>query len=116
MHAQPVREDDRALRVLHLGVDAEEFLGARRFEPHGLARDELRDDLVGPALLARVIGGLLLGDSEKRRAHRGGADRLPAKKPHPELRETPRPCSVQRRPYGAFGLNTAAPTAGTSWR
>src|SRR3989449_9448994 len=83
--SQAVREDDRALRVLRLGVDAEKFLRPRRLEPYRFARDDGGHDLVGPALLARVVGGLLLRDGEERRAHRGGADRFPSKESHSVL-------------------------------
>src|SRR5882757_7019193 len=44
MHAQAVREDNRAPRVLRLGVDAEEFFRPRRLEPYRFARDDRRHD------------------------------------------------------------------------
>src|SRR5258706_9573575 len=85
MHSQAVGENDRALRALRLGIDPQEFLGPRRLEPDRFADDDGRQDLVGPAFLARVIGRLLLRDCEKRRAKRGCAHRLPPKNPHSVL-------------------------------
>src|SRR5258706_15651499 len=85
MQAQAVRENDRALRVLRLGIDPQEFLGARRLEPDRFADDDGRQYLVGPAFLASVIGRLLLRGCEERRANRGRAHRLPQKTPHSVL-------------------------------
>src|SRR5258706_2837283 len=85
MQAQAVRENDRALRVLRLGIDPEKFLGARRLEPDRFTDDDGRQYLVGPAFLARVIGRLLLRGREERRANRGRAHRLPQKIPHSVL-------------------------------
>src|SRR5258706_137870 len=85
MQAQAVRENDRALRVLRLGIDPQESLGARRLEPDRVADDDGRQDLVRPAFLTRVIGRLLLCGCEERRANRGRAHRLPPKNPHSVL-------------------------------
>src|SRR5882724_8485114 len=85
MHSQSVRENDRALRALRLGIDPQEFLCPRRLEPDRFADDDGRQDLVGPAFLARVIGRLLLRGCKERRAKRGRARRLPQKTPHSVL-------------------------------
>ena len=59
MHAEAVDDDDSARsRAGRLREDREHPRASGRREIDGVADDERRDDLLRPALLARVIGRL----------------------------------------------------------